>query len=88
METHANNPERVAEDLRVVNTAKEYLDDYATKYNFRAFQMLLFSRGRFDLYGGIIAGIFLSDGQITWMERAFRVDPDLREGDAIFFGGH
>lgn len=88
MEIHADDPERVAEDQLVVATFKEYRDDFATKLTFRAFEMLLFSQGRFDLYGGIVAAIFLNDDQITWMERAMRVDPDLLEGDAIFFGGH
>jgi len=88
LERYANNPELVADSLKCLNASKQHRADFQDKYNFRAFQMMLFSPGRFDAYGGITAAIFRNDENRRWcLEVAMRLDPDLLEGDAIFFDG-
>ena len=84
---NANDP-KLLDDCHFMHYhSRVHRADYNDMYNFRAFQMLLFSQGRFEKFGGIVEAILVKGKFSSSREEATRTDPDLLAGDRKFFSG-
>lgn len=82
---NANDPKTLDDYRFMLHHTRVHRADYKDMYNFRAFQILLFSQARFDKFGGIIEAVLVKGKFSSSLEEATRTDPDLLAGDRIFF---